>query len=89
MKYNSYFKGSIEVSEIGLGAWQLGYNSGWQNMSEKEATKLVKKSLEYEINFFDSAPNYGHGTGEERLGKALKGMDRNKIDFRQAYFSDL
>jgi aryl-alcohol dehydrogenase-like predicted oxidoreductase len=79
MKYNSYFKGSIEVSEIGLGAWQLGYNSGWQNMSEKEATKLVKKSLEYEINFFDSAPNYGHGTGEERLGKALKGMDRNKI----------
>ena len=79
MKYNRYIKDSILVSEIGLGAWQLGHNSGWQSMSEKEAVELVEKSLEYGINFFDTAPNYGHGTGEERLGKALKGVDRNKI----------
>ncbi|MFH6767317.1 aldo/keto reductase [Gaetbulibacter aquiaggeris] len=79
MKYNKYIKDSILVSEIGLGAWQLGHNSGWQSMTEKEAVELVEKSLEYGINFFDTAPNYGHGTGEERLGKALKGIDRNKI----------
>ncbi|MBT8294436.1 MAG: aldo/keto reductase, partial [Eudoraea sp.] len=79
MKYNSFFKGSIPVSEIGLGAWQLGINSGWQNMSEEEAIELVEKSLEYGINFFDTAPNYGHGTSEQRLGKALKSKDRSKI----------
>lgn len=67
------------VSEIGLGAWQLGQNSGWQSMSESEAIQLVEKSFEYGINFFDTAPNYGHGTGEERLGKALKGKNRSKI----------
>lgn len=67
------------MSKIGLGAWQLGHNSGWQSMSEKDAIELVKKSLNYGINFFDTAPNYGNGTGEERLGKALKGVDRNKI----------
>ena len=79
MKYNRFIKGSALVSEIGLGAWQLGNNSGWQRMSEKEALELVEKSLEYGINFFDTAPNYGHGTGEDRLGKALRGVDRSKI----------
>jgi aryl-alcohol dehydrogenase-like predicted oxidoreductase len=79
MKYNRYIKGSVLVSEIGLGAWQLGDNSGWQRISEKNAVELVEKSLEYGINFFDTAPNYGYGTGEERLGKALKSVDRSKI----------
>ena len=79
MKYNQFIKGSALVSEIGLGAWQLGNNSGWQRMSEKEALELVEKSLEYGINFFDTAPNYGHGTGEYRLGKALKDVERSKI----------
>ena len=79
MKYKKYIKGSINISEIGLGAWQLGQNSGWKSMTEIEAIKLVHKSLDFGINFFDTAPNYGHGTGEERLGKALKDVDRSKI----------
>jgi aryl-alcohol dehydrogenase-like predicted oxidoreductase len=79
MKYRKYIKDSINISEIGLGAWQLGHNSGWQSLSEKEAMELVEKSLEYGINFFDTAPNYGNGTGEERLGNALKDVDRGKI----------
>lgn len=29
--------------------------------------------------FFDTAPNYGLGTSEERLGKALKNVDRESI----------
>jgi len=79
MQYNIYIKDATPVSEIGLGAWQLGNNSGWQGMSEKEAIDLVKQALEYGINFFDTAPNYGRGSSEDRLGKALKGVDRNKI----------
>ncbi len=79
MKYKRYIRDAPLVSEIGLGTWQLGQNSGWRAMSEKDAVELVKKSLEYGINFFDTAPNYGHGTGEERLGIALKGIDRSKI----------
>lgn len=79
MKYKKYIKGSINISEIGLGAWQLGQNSGWKSMTEIEAINLVYKSLDFGVNFFDTAPNYGYGTGEERLGKALKGKDRSKI----------
>ena len=79
MKYKKYIKDAINISEIGLGAWQLGQNSGWKSMTEIEAIKLVHKSLDFGINFFDTAPNYGHGTGEERLGKALRDTDRSKI----------
>lgn len=79
MKYNTYIKESPLVSEIGLGAWQLGKNSGWQPMSEKEAIAMVYKSIELGVNFFDTAPNYGHGTSELRLGKALQNFDRSQL----------
>lgn len=79
MKYNKYIKHSPEVSEIGLGSWQLGVNSGWQSVSEKEAIDMVRHALEIGVNFIDTAPNYGHGTSESRIGKALKGTDRGKI----------
>jgi aryl-alcohol dehydrogenase-like predicted oxidoreductase len=79
MKHNKYIKNSINISEIGLGTWQLGQNSGWKSMTEIEAIKLVHRSLDLGVNFFDTAPNYGHGTAEERLAKAFKGKDRSKI----------
>ncbi len=79
MQYKKYTKHAPLISEIGLGAWQLGVNSGWKGMSEKEATDMVHKSLDSGINFFDTAPNYGLGTSESRLGNALKNADRNKI----------
>ncbi|WP_242121135.1 aldo/keto reductase [Aestuariivivens sediminicola] len=79
MNYKKYIKDAIPVSEIGLGAWQLGQHSDWKSMTEHDAIKLVHKSLDLGINFFDTAPNYGFGTSEERLGKAFKDIDRSKI----------
>jgi aryl-alcohol dehydrogenase-like predicted oxidoreductase len=79
MQYRNFFEGSAKVSAIGTGAWQLGVNSGWQGMSEPEALHLVQLALDNGINFFDTAPNYGRGSSEERLGKALKGTNRTKI----------
>lgn len=79
MNYKKYIKSTPKVSEIGLGAWQLGQNSGWKSLTEHEAIHLVHTSLDLGINFFDTAPNYGYGTGESRLGKALKQVDRSKI----------
>lgn len=79
MKYNKYTKQAPLVSEIGLGTWQIGVNSGWKPMEEKVAVQMVQKALESGVNFFDTAPNYGNGTSELRLGKGLKGFDRSKI----------
>lgn len=79
MRYNPYIKDAPKVSEIGLGAWQLGVNSGWRGMSDQEAIAMVHAALDYGINFIDTAPNYGHGSSELRLGKALKNVDRSKV----------
>ncbi|MBO6793729.1 MAG: aldo/keto reductase [Balneolaceae bacterium] len=79
MRYNSYIKNAIPISEIGLGAWQLGINSGWKNLSESEAINMVHTALDSGINFIDTAPNYGNGTSETRLGKALAGVDRSSF----------
>lgn len=61
MKYNRYAERTPFVSEIGLGVWQLGVNSGWKGMSEQEAIDLVREALAHGVNFFDTAPNYGCG----------------------------
>jgi len=79
MKFNKYLQNGPLVSSIGLGAWQLGINSGWSDMSEKQAINLVHEAQDYGVNFFDTAPNYGLGTSEERLGKALKKADRSTV----------
>lgn len=79
MKYNRLVEQSTLVSEIGLGAWQLGVNSGWKGMTDEEATEMVHKAIELGVNFFDTAPNYGRGTSESRLGAALKNYDRDTI----------
>jgi aryl-alcohol dehydrogenase-like predicted oxidoreductase len=50
----------------------LGKKYGWKSMSEKKAIEMVHKSIALEVNFFDTAPNYGRGTSELKLGKALK-----------------
>ena len=79
MKYNKLINESPAISEIGLGTWQLGVKSGWKEMTENEAIELVQSSFEMGVNFFDTAPNYGLGTSELRLGKALKAYDRDKL----------
>ena len=66
------------VSEIGIGAWQLGNDIDWSGMTEQEAIRLVHRAIELGGNFFDTAPNYALGKSEELLGKALKGK-RDKV----------
>ncbi len=79
MNYNKYLNHVPPVSEVGFGAWQLGSNTIARSLSEKEALTMVHKAVEWGINFFDTAPNYGLGTSEKRLGEALKDFDRSQI----------
>ena len=79
MKYRNYLQGGIQVSELGFGAWQLGVESGWSAVSEADADCMIRTALDSGINFYDTAPNYGHGTSEERLGKVFKMLDRETI----------
>jgi len=68
----------IQVSEIGLGAWQLA-NPDWGVSDRNEALEIVQKSLEAGCNFFDTAPGYGGGRSEELLGEGLKSVRKDVI----------
>ena len=79
MNYRAYLQDGIQVSELGFGAWQLGVESGWKSVSATDADRMIRTALDSGINFYDTAPNYGHGTSEERLGKVFKTLDRDTI----------
>lgn len=49
-----------------------GGGYGFGKITELESVSLVKSALEEGFKVFDTAPIYGHGTSEVRLGKALK-----------------
>jgi aryl-alcohol dehydrogenase-like predicted oxidoreductase len=68
----------MNVSEIGLGAWQLA-NPDWGVNDRNEALLIIQKSLEAGCNFFDTAPGYGGGRSEELLGEGLKSLRKEVI----------
>ena len=78
MKLRPFGNTGMNVSEIGLGAWQLA-NPDWGVDDKNEAVKIVQKSLEAGCNFFDTAPGYGGGRSEELLGQGLKSVRKDVI----------
>lgn len=65
-------RSGVEVSEIGLGAWQLGATD-WNGPGEAESLAIVDEALKLGCTFIDTAPAYGSGQSEEYLGRALSG----------------
>src|SRR5512138_450856 len=78
MKLRPFGDTGMNVSEIGLGAWQLA-NPDWGVDDKNEALRIIQKSLEAGCNFFDTAPAYGGGVSEELLGQALKSVRKDVL----------
>jgi aryl-alcohol dehydrogenase-like predicted oxidoreductase len=73
MQYRS-FKGR-NISEVGLGTWQLG-NADWGIVKEEEAFEILKTFTSLGGNFIDTADVYGMGISEKLIGKFLKTTDK-------------
>jgi aryl-alcohol dehydrogenase-like predicted oxidoreductase len=59
-------KTGYEVSEIGLGCWQLGGDFG--PVGDDTATDILKTARSLDVNFWDTADVYGGGQSESRIG---------------------
>ena len=70
MKYRKFSNTGWNVSEIGLGCWGIGGN--WDDVKDKEAIKVLRKSLDNGINFFDTSDVYGDGRSERFIAKIIK-----------------
>ena len=65
----------LAVTRLGLGCAAIGGLYG--DISDDQATQVVKKALDLGLNLFDTAPLYGLGKSEQRLGDGLKGTKRD------------
>ena len=72
MKYRKFGSLDWKISEIGLGCWQIG--ADWGNVSEDNASEVLKSSFENGVNFFDTADVYGDGRSEKLIGKFIKSI---------------
>lgn len=64
---------NIMASKIAYGCMRIG------GKSEEDAKTAVLTALDGGINFFDNADIYNNGVSEEYFGKAIRGIDRDKI----------
>lgn len=65
---------ALAVSELSLGCSQLG--NLYREVSDADARATVDSAWELGIRYFDTAPHYGLGLSERRLGSALAGRPR-------------
>ena len=56
MRYRDFC--GVEISEVGLGTWQLG-SANWGKVDEAEALGILQRSVELGVNFLDTADVYG------------------------------
>jgi aryl-alcohol dehydrogenase-like predicted oxidoreductase len=61
----------FEVSEVGLGCWQLGADWG-DGISKQTGFDILSEAANNGITFFDTADVYGNGKSETLIGEFLK-----------------
>jgi L-galactose dehydrogenase len=76
VRYSRLGTNGPPVSQLGFGASPLGGIYG--AFAEQEGIDAVHAALDAGITFFDVSPYYGLTTAETVLGKALRGIDRDR-----------
>lgn len=71
MKTRQFGKTGKQVSEIGLGTWQLGAKWG-EAFNEQEALQILDAACKTGITFVDTADIYNDGLSEKTIGKYIK-----------------
>ncbi|MBH0097823.1 aldo/keto reductase [Salinibacterium sp. NSLL150] len=75
MKTRSTQRG-LELTEIGLGAAQLG--NLYRETTDAEVEEGVAAAWDAGVRYFDTAPHYGLGLSERRLGEQLRTHPRDE-----------
>lgn len=70
-------RSDIHVSALGLGTAPIG--GLYEAVPESQARATVERAWEAGTRFFDTAPLYGHGLAERRLGAVLAQRPRDEL----------
>ncbi len=71
MKHRAFSTLDRDVSEIGLGCWQIG-GAEWGDVTDAQALETLAAAAESGVTFFDTADIYGNGRSERLVGQFLR-----------------
>jgi L-galactose dehydrogenase len=77
MQYRPLGNTGLGVSVLSFGASSLG--GAFRDVSEAEGIRTVHETLDRGVNFIDVSPFYGLTKAETVLGKALRGISRDRF----------
>jgi aryl-alcohol dehydrogenase-like predicted oxidoreductase len=70
MRYRTFGRTGVSVSEIGFGAWAIG--GSWGEQKESDSVAALHRALDLGCTLIDTAAGYGNGRSERIIGKVLK-----------------
>ena len=68
----------VFVSPVIFGAWAIG-GWMWGGTDEGDALAAIRASVDHGVNAIDTAAAYGQGYSEELVGRAIKGLPRDRV----------
>ena len=75
MKFNKIGRTDVAVSEVSFGCASIG--NLYRAATDAQARKVLQIAWEAGIRYFDTAPHYGRGLAEQRLGQFLATIKRD------------
>jgi len=75
MKTNDVGHGRVKLTRIALGTAELG--DLYTEINQSQADRTVARAWDCGIRYFDTAPHYGVGLSEIRVGRALQAYSRD------------
>lgn len=83
MEYRQLGASGLSLPVLSFGTATFGgtneFFKAWGSTQVKEAKQLIELCMEVGVNLFDTANVYSGGVAEEILGKAISGLQRDKI----------
>ncbi|MDT0447538.1 aldo/keto reductase [Streptomyces hesseae] len=70
-------RSGVPVTRLGFGGAALG--GLFRPVTADDAAEAVRAAWDAGVRYFDTAPHYGAGLSEERLGAALRGLPRREF----------
>lgn len=74
MKTRQIADTNVHVTEVGFGCASIG--NLFTEVSDAGANAVLETAWDADIRYFDTAPHYGRGLSEQRLGRFLSGRRR-------------
>lgn len=68
---------TLTVPRVGIGTAPLG--NMFEAHSDEHADAVLASAVAHGLRYFDTAPLYGHGLAEQRVGRAVAGLPRDEV----------